>query len=212
MIMHIEHVTVVARDVAKDCFALLGFVAALFGLVSCTTSFDMSGERITPPGPEWGVVIGSVLVRPDKVASSENVTRDVSGSFYEFDVVQIQPGDPNGEGPYVTQYRLDAKAGEERIFIARLRSGQYLIRGFHKEGLTRLGGELNLVFASVAGEIRYIGRVLVEIPQRVSRGKGYRFTVENAREPTLAQVSKQHADLTKEAVNVPMQVRGDAVP
>ena len=142
----------------------------------------------------------------------ERHKRRVSGSFYEFDVVQIQPGDPNGEGPYVTQYRLDAKAGEERIFIARLHSGQYLIRGFHKEGLTRLGGELNLVFASVAGEIRYIGRVLVEIPQRVSRGKGYRFTVENARDPTLAQVSKQHADLTKEAVNVPMQVRGDAVP
>ena len=184
-------------------------VAVLFGLASCTTSFDMSGERITSPGPEWGVVIGSVLVQPEKVASGKNATgRDVSGSFYEFDIVRIQPGDPNGGGPYVEQYRLDAKAGEERIFISRLRSGQFLIKSFHEEGMIGLGGELDLVFASMAGEIRYIGRVLVEIPQRVSRGKGYRFTVENAREPTLAQVSQQYADLTKAVVDEPMQARG----
>jgi hypothetical protein len=183
-------------------------VAVLFGLASCTTSFDMSGERITSPGPEWGVVIGSVLVQPEKVVSGKNATgRDVSGSSYEFDIVRIQPGDPNGGGPYVEQYRLDAKAGEERIFISRLRSGQFLIKSFHEEGMIGLGGELDLVFASMAGEIRYIGRVLVEIPQRVSRGKGYRFTVENAREPTLAQVSQQHADLTMAVVDEPMQAR-----
>jgi len=183
-------------------------VAVLFGLASCTTSFDMSGERITSPGPEWGVVIGSVLVQPEKVASGKNATgRDVSGSFYEFDIVRIQPGDPNGGGPYVEQYRLDAKAGEERIFISRLRSGQYLIRSFRDEEVTGLGGELDLVFASMAGEIRYIGRVRVEIPQRLSKGKGYRFTVEDAREPTLAQVSQQHADLTKDIVDEPMQAR-----
>jgi hypothetical protein len=168
----------------------------------------MSGERITPPGPEWGVVIGSVLVQPEKVVSGKNATgRDVSDSFYEFDIVRIQPGDPSGGGPYVEQYRLDAKAGEERIFISRLRSGQFLIKSFHEEGMMGLGGELDLVFASMAGEIRYIGRVLVEIPQRVSRGKGYRFTVENARELTLAHVSQQHADLTKAVVDEPMQAR-----
>ena len=194
----------------RELFALPGFVAILFGLVSCTTSFDMSNERIVAPGPEWGVVIGSVLVRPEDIASGKNAAgRDVFNSSYEFDIVPIQPGDPNGEGPYVQQFRLDAKGGEERIFIARLRSGQYLIRRFHEEGLTGLGGELDVVFASMAGEVRYIGRVVVEIPRRISKGKDYRFTVENAREPTLAQVSATHPDLIKDAVNTPMQVRGD---
>lgn len=183
-------------------------VALLLGFASCTTSFDMSGERITPPGPEWGVVIGSVLVQQEQVAWGKSTKgRDVSGASYEFDIVRIQPGDPNGEGPYVEQYRLDAKAGEERIFISRLRSGQYLIKSFHEEGVMGLGGELELIFASMAGEIRYIGRVLVEIPQRVSRGKDYRFTVENAREPTLARVSQQDAELTKGVVDEPMQAR-----
>ena len=210
--MHLDHVTVMIRNVAKakDLFAL---AAMLCVLVSCTTPLDTSGERVTLPGPEWGVVIGSVLVRPEEVAPEKNAAgRDVSSSSYEFDIVSIQPGDPNGEGPYVQQYRLDAKAGEERIFIARLRSGQYLIRKFHEEGLTGLGGELDVVFASMAGEVRYIGRMVVDIPRRMSKGKDYRFTIENAREPTLAEVSTTHPDLTKNAVNTPMQIRADDGP
>ena len=194
----------------KDLFALLGCVALLCGLVSCTAPFDMSDEHVTAPGPDWGVVIGSVLVRPEDVASDKSAEgRDVFTASYEFDIVPIQPGDPNGEGPYVKQYRLDAKGGEERIFMARLRSGQYLIRRFHEEKLRGLGGELDVVFTSMAGEVRYIGRVVVEIPRRISKGKAYRFTVENAREPTLARVFTKHPELVKNAVNMPMQVRGE---
>jgi hypothetical protein len=183
-------------------------VAVLFGLASCTKLFDMSGEHITVPGPEWGVVIGSVLVQPEKVASGATGNAlDVSGSFYEFEIVRIQPGDPDGEGPYVEKYRLDARAGEERIFISRLRSGQFLMKSFRDERTTGLGGDLQLVFTIMGGEIRYIGRVLVEIPQQVSKGKSYRFTVENARKSTLEQVARQHPDLSKDVVDNPMQAR-----
>src|SRR5678816_3711601 len=83
----------VGRDIAqpKELFALLGLVALLVGLVSCTTPFDMSDERITAPGPDWGVVIGSVLVRPVEMASDKNTAgRDVFNSSYEFDIVPIQ--------------------------------------------------------------------------------------------------------------------------
>src|SRR5678816_2827712 len=89
----------VGRDIAqpKELFALLGWVALLLGfLISCTTPFDMSDERITAPGPDWGVVIGSVLVRPVEMASDKNAAgRDVLDSSYEFDIVPVQPGDPN---------------------------------------------------------------------------------------------------------------------
>src|SRR6266508_2777097 len=88
-------------------------IAALFLLASCATSFDMSGERITAPGPEWGVVIGSVLVQPETVASDKKATgHEVAGTCYEFDIVQIQPADPHGDNPYAQRYRLQVKAGE----------------------------------------------------------------------------------------------------
>jgi hypothetical protein len=196
------------RAVWRTITLAITSVALLFGLASCAKLFDMSGERIAVPGPEWGVVIGSVLVQPEEIASgATGKAVDVSGSSYEFDIVRIQPGDPDGEGPYVEKYRLELKAGEERIFISRLRSGHFLIKSFRDEQMTGLGGDLNLVFSSMGGEIRYIGRVLVEIPQQVSKGKRYRFTVENAREPTMAEVSRHHADLTKDVVDKPMQAR-----
>jgi hypothetical protein len=185
-------------------WAALGIVISL---VSCTTSFDMSGERLTALGPEWGVVIGSVLVKPVKVAGEDDSRRDAADTTYQFDIVQSPPGDPDGESPYGERYRLDAKSGEERIFISRLRTGRYLMKTFSKDSMTGIGGDLDLLFDSMAGEVRYIGRVLVEIPQRVSRGKGYRFTVENARESTLAQVSHDHPDLAQRAVDFPMRAR-----
>lgn len=187
--------------------SILAAIGIAISLVSCSTSFDMSGERLTALGPEWGVVIGSVLVKPVKVAGEDDKRRDAADTTYEFDIVQSPPGDPDGESPYSERYRLDAKAGEERIFISRLRSGRYLMKTFSKDNMMGIGGDLDLLFDSMAGEVRYIGRVLVEIPQRVSRGKGYRFTVENARESTLAQVSHDHPDLAQRAVDFPMRVR-----
>ncbi|HJT19880.1 MAG TPA: hypothetical protein VJ746_05395 [Nitrospira sp.] len=188
--------------------ALIG-ITVLFGWISCTASLDMSGERLTPPGPQWGLVIGSVLVQPAPSSSGNAKGRDDS---YEFEIVHIQPADPDGENPYADRYRLDAKAGEERIFISRLRSGRYLVKTFHQTGVVGLGGELEVTFDSMAGEVRYIGRLRVDIPQRLSRGKGYRFAVENARDTTLAQVSKQHGEVTKTVVDTPMLARVREAP
>ena len=175
-------------------------------LAACAKSFDMSGERLTPLGPEWGIVIGSVLVKPAKLDDKSRKS-DVDMTTYEFDIVQSQPGDPEGETPYAERYHLQAKAGEERMFISRLRTGRYLVKNFAKEGIAGTGGDLDLIFDSMAGEVRYVGRLLVEVPQRVSRGKEYRFTVENAREGTLSQISDRHRELATQAVDAPMRSR-----
>jgi hypothetical protein len=176
-------------------------------VVSCAASLDMSDERIASPGPEWGVVMGSVLVRPERSAPKSAATDDRFAA-YEFEVVQIQPGDPNGERAYADRYELEAVAGQERHFLSRLRPGQYLIKNFHRSGVTGTGGDLNLLFESRPGEVRYVGRVLVELPQRLSSGNEYRFAVEDGREGTLERFSK-HGDLTNQAVTVPMSIRRD---
>ena len=174
-------------------------------LAACAKSFDMSGERLSPPGPEWGIVIGSVLVKPTKLVDESGKSRDTADTTYAFDIVQSQPGDPEGETPYAERYRLASKAGEEQVFISRLLTGRYMIRSFAQDRLAGKGGDLGLVFESMAGEVRYVGRLLVEVPQRVSRGKEYRFTVENAREPTLRKVAGQHPELATQALDAPMR-------
>ena len=185
----------------------------LFALASCATQFDMSGERIARPGPEQGVVIGSVVVRPERLPSNKPAAgREASSTSYEFEIVQIRLNDPDGTDPYVKPYRLTTKAGEERPFISRLPPGQYLIREFQEEGMVSLAGQLDLVFTVAPGEIRYIGRLHVVIPRRTSSGKAYRFAVENAREATLVLVSQQYPELTSAVVDGPMQVRQYPAP
>jgi len=98
------------------------------------------------------------------------------------------------------------------VFISRLRTGSYLIRGFSQDQIGGKGGDLDLVFDCMAGEVRYLGRILVEVPQRVTRGKEYRFSVENAREPTLAKVAGPHPELANQAVDAPMRSREQSAP
>ena len=192
---------------------VMPLLATLLALASCATQFDMSGERIARPGPEWGVVIGSVVVEPERLPSDKpSAGRDPSSASYEFDIAQIQLGDPDGTHAYAKQYRINTKAGEERTFISRLPPGQYLIRNFQEEGVVGLAGELDLVFTIAPGEIQYVGRLHVVIPRRTSSGKGYRFAVENAREATLALVSKHYPQLASAVVDGPLKLRQDPVP
>ena len=190
----------------------MSLLGALFVLASCATQFDMSGERIAPPGPEQGVVIGSVVVEPENLPTKPPAGRETSSTSYEFDIVQIRLNDPEGTDPYAKPYRLNTKAGEERTFISRLPPGQYLIKEFQEEGMLSLAGQLDLVFTVAPGEIRYIGRLHVVIPRRTSSGKAYRFAIENTRKATLELVSKKHPELTKAAVDAPMQVRNYPAP
>ena len=178
-------------------------------LVSCAKPFDMSAERLTPLGQEWGIVIGSVLV---KTADDNPKPNDARDATYQFDIVQSLPGSPDG-GPNSQRYRLEeAKAGEERTFVSRLREGRYLFKSFSQERIVGVGGDLGLVFESMAGEIRYIGRLVVEVPQHVSRGKKYRFTVENARAATMTQISSRHPEFARQAVDAPMRTREPLAP
>ena len=119
-------------------------------LAACAKSFDMSDERLSPLGPEWGVVIGSVLVKPVKLSSENGKSGDASDTTYEFDIVQSQPGDPEGETPYAERYRLQSKAGEERVFISRLRTGRYMMRSFAQDRMAGKGGDLGIVFDSMS--------------------------------------------------------------
>ncbi len=187
-------------------------ILTIFALAGCTTpSLDMSGGPIRPPGPDGGMVIGSVLVQAEKEPPNSWFNRlfgrKAGGFTYDFEIVSINANDPEGERSYEQRYELDAKPGEERIFVARLPTGSYLIKTFRHEGLSAMGGNLGLIFSVAPDATRYVGRLLLEVPRRVMMGTAFTYKVEDAREATLTAVHKQHPDLGRHAVNAPMQSR-----
>jgi len=193
----------------------LGWAVCLFAMLAlagCTTpSLDMSGGRIEPAGPDGGVVIGSVLVyaeqEPPDSWFNRLFGRTAAGFTYDFQIVRVDTNDPKGVRPYADQYELDAKPGVERIFVARLPVGDYLIKTFRHEGLSALGGDLEVIFSVAPDATHYIGRLLLEVPRRVTMGTSFTYEVQDAREATFAAVHKRHPDLGQHAVNAPMQAR-----
>lgn len=187
-------------------------VLAMLALAGCgTPSLDMSGERIEPAGPDGGVVIGSILVQADQEPPDSWVNRlfgrKAEGFTYEFEILKVDANDPNGTHPYLKRYELDAKPGEERIFVARLPAGNYLFKTFYHEGLSAMGGDVGVHFSVKADTTRYIGRLLLEIPRRVTMGVAYTYQVQDAREATLAAVFERHPELARQVVSEPMQRR-----
>ncbi len=195
-----------------DVFGWVVCLVALLALAGCATpSLDMSGGRIEPAGPDGGVVIGSVLVQAEQEPPNSWFNRlfgrKAAGFVYDFEIVKIGGHDPEGVPPYADRYELDAKPGEERIFVARLPIGTYLFKTFRHEGLSAMGGDLGLTFSVAPDATRYIGRLFLEVPRRVTMGVPFTYTVQDARDATLAAVHKQHPDVGQQAVDAPMQAR-----
>jgi hypothetical protein len=185
---------------------------AMIALAGCTTpSLDMSGGRIELAGPDGGVVIGSVLVQAERDPPNSWFNRlfgrKAAGFTYDFEIVRIDTNDPKGARPYADRYELDAEPGVERIFVARLPVGDYLIKTFRHEGLSAMGGDLGLIFSVAPDATLYIGRLLLDVPRRVTMGAPFTYTVQDARESTFAAVHERHPDLGQHAVNAPMQAR-----
>src|SRR6476659_4963409 len=64
-------------------------VAGLLVSTSCAKSLDMSGDRIAVPGNEWGVVVGSVEIEPEKPERPSTI-QPLANETFILNVVQIQ--------------------------------------------------------------------------------------------------------------------------
>lgn len=119
--------------------AFFACVVAMITIGGCgAPSLDMSGGLIEPPGPDGGLVIGSVLVQAEQEPPNSWFNRlfgrKAAGFVYDFEIVQVDTNVSNGTHSHKARYELDAKPGEERIFVARLPAGDYLFKRFPTKG------------------------------------------------------------------------------
>lgn len=201
-----------AQRRVDEMLRLAASLALALALAGCTSpSLDMTAGEIQPAGVDGGIVIGSVLVQAEEEPPdswfNRMLGRKAAGFVYEFEIIRNHMNDVVGTDPYNDRYVLNAKPGEERIFVARLPVGRYVFKSFRHEGLSAMGGELGLTFTVAPETTFYLGRLLVDVPRRVSLGVPYTYLVEDAREATLEAVRRQHHDIGDRIVNAPMQTR-----
>jgi hypothetical protein len=177
----------------------------------CAKSLDMSNHQLSRVEPNEGLVIGSILVDAHEVPSPSWTTslfgRKAAGFTYDFEIVRVTETDPQGEFPYADRYELEVEPGVERTFMARLKAGDYLIKRFHHEGLSAMGGGVGVLFSVGPGMTQYVGRLHLSLPERVTLGAGYTFRVENAHHETVGTVKAVKQVVPQPVVNVPMHAR-----
>lgn len=183
----------------------------LWLLTGCANSLDMSDRQLSRVEPNEGLVIGSILVDAHEVPSRSWTTslfgRKAAGFTYDFEIVHVTETDPQGEFPYADRYELEVEPGVERTFMARLKAGDYLIKRFHHEGLSAMGGGVGVLFSVDPGMTQYVGRLRLSLPERVTLGTGFTFRVENAHDETVAAVKAVKQIVPQPVVNVPMHAR-----
>lgn len=133
------------------------------------------------------------------------------------------------------QQRFAARPKLSQLFTARSRAnrarGNDAIRRAHLEhgySLSEIGRAVKLHYWTIsrivnpqegdgaqnevgphilADTIRDIGRLLLEMPRRVTMGVPYMYQVQDAREATLSAVLTQHPEVARAVANAPMQRR-----
>jgi|SRR5262245_10676781 len=185
-------------------------VITLLVLAGCATtpSLDMSDRPIGPPAQDIGIVIGSVLVQTDQEPPdswlNKLIGREAKGFDYDFEILRaVGPAGPPPPGE--ERYELEVKPAVERIFVARLPFGRYVISSFRYKGITVLAGELGLHFVVAPRTTLYIGRLVLEVPRRVTLGIPYTVDIQNAREVTIDALQAQHPGLGRDAVDALIQ-------
>ena len=170
----------------------------------------MSDRPIEPPGQDIGIVIGSVLVQTDQEPPDfwfdKVFGRTTKGFDYDFEILRAI--DPFRRQPQDEErYGLEVKPAVERIFVARLPFGRYVISSFRYKGITILAGELGLNFVVAPRITLYIGRLILEVPRRATVGTPYTVEIQNAREATIGALQTQHPGLGQDAVDALIQNR-----
>lgn len=184
-------------------------LAGILALAGCATipSLDMSDGPIEPPGQDIGIVIGSVLVQTDQETQDfwfdKLFGRTTKKFDYAFEIIRAMG--PTSQLSGDERYGLEVQPAVERIFVARLPFGRYVIYTFRYKGITVLAGELGLNFVVAPRNTLYIGRLILAVPRRATLGTPYTVEIQNAREVTIDALQTQHPGLGRDALDALIQ-------
>ena len=184
-------------------------LVGILALAGCATipSLDMSDGPIEPPGQDIGIVIGSVLVQTDQETQDfwfdKLFGRTTKKFDYAFEIIRAMG--PTSQLSGDERYGLEVQPAVERIFVARLPFGRYVINTFRYKGITLLAGELGWNFVVAPRTTLYIGRLILAVPRRATLGTPYTVEIQNAREVTIDALQTQHPGLGRDALDALIQ-------
>ena len=170
---------------------LLATVLLAIALSGCA-SMTSSKEELQNIGENEGVVFGSFVINVEQSEGSESGLGFLKGqkaANATYAVIFAK----SGLNPLKKRYVIRARPEKEAVFIRKLPVGQYQIEKISKEGFTNLELELrNVNFRVMPKQTTYIGKVIMQFPNRIMAGSPVRVNVADAEQEATDSLRGEH--------------------
>ena len=143
------------------------------------------------------IVVGSILIQVNKSdrggesrRDKEDDGTDEKGSIYRFVIDNANIG--IAKKRLLEDFRIDVKAGEEKIFVTKMKRGQYRIHS-----LILLDDEMRIQlpihqYFTAARHTTYIGRLVVTVPSKLDTDSPVQVHVEDAQKATIDAIRNEY--------------------
>ena len=176
------------------------FISCVVMLSGCA-SMVSSKEELQSLGENEGIVVGSVLLTAPKGDANESgwaflKGKKASESEYSVSFSEI------GSNPFKTNYTVLATPGKEEVFIKKLPAGSYNIDAITLSGF--LAPQLRLAlffnFNVKPRQTSYIGKLVVDFPDRLTAGSPVRVDILDAQQETIEKLRGEHPSIVPNTV------------
>lgn len=185
--------------------SIIYLTAVIVGLLSgcASTTMTSSKEELQSVGDKEGVVVGSVLITAAKVDKNESVWSFLKGRKADDLKYAINIADSGYENPFKERYKIMATAGEETVFIKKLPAGNYDMDSLGVvgwDGSQRLTFLLSINFDVKPQQTTYIGRLMVNLPERITKGSPVKVSILDAQQETIEKLKNEYPSIASDTV------------
>jgi hypothetical protein len=172
----------------------------LIMLSGCASMTSSKGE-LQALGENEGIVVGSVLLTAEKVDAEESGWAFLKGrkaGDLEYSISISE----TAFNPLEIVYSVPAKPGKEAVFIKKLPIGNYNMDNLRPSGIfvPKLRLNLDINFNVKPRQTTYIGKLVVNFPDRIDAGSRVRVEIQDAQEETIGKLKDEHPSIVPDTV------------
>lgn len=177
----------------------------IVGLLSgCATTMTSSKEELQGVGDKEGVVIGSVLLTAAKGDENESGWAFLKGRKTDDLKQSVLISESGYDYPFKTKYTIPATTGKEEIFIKKLPAGNYNMDSLGVVDLfgNQQGLKLRLLinFNVKPRQTTYIGKLVVNLPDRLRAGSPASTVILDAQQETIEKLKSEYPSIVSDTV------------
>jgi len=160
-----------------------------------------SKEELQSLGENEGIVVGSVVLTAAKGDADESGWAFLKGrkpGEVEYSVSISE----SGFNPFQTNYSVPAKPGKEEVYIKKLPAGSYNMNELRPSGFLapQLILTLAINFNVKPRQTSYIGKLVVNFPDRITVGSPVHVDILDAQEETIEKLRGEYPSIVANTV------------